>query len=76
MNKQTIIDRTMKTIMQLPEEKAKEVSDFAEFIAKQYEDQILTNGIANLASNSKGFEFLNDEEDLYSEADIKEPYNG
>ncbi len=43
---------------------------------KKYEDQLLTKGIAHLTSNSKAFEFLKDEEDLYTEADIKEPYSG
>jgi hypothetical protein len=76
MTRQIIIERTLKAINQLPEEKAKEISDFADFIIKQYEDQLLTKGIAHLTSNSKAFEFLKDEEDLYTEADIKEPYSG
>ncbi len=76
MNRQAIIERTIKTLNRLPEEKAKEISDFADFIAKQYEEQLLTEGITHLTSTSKTFEFLNDEEDLYTEADIKEPYNG
>jgi hypothetical protein len=76
MNRQAIIERTIKTLNRLPEEKAKEISDFADFIAKQYEEQLLTEGITHLTSASKTFDFLNDEEDLYTEADIKEPYNG
>jgi len=76
MTRQAIIERTLIVINQLPEEKAKEISDFAEFIIKQYEEQLLTKGIAHLTSGSKAFEFLKDEEDLYTEADIKEPYNG
>lgn len=76
MTKQVIIERTLKAINQLPEEKAKEISDFADFIIKQYEEQLLTKSIAHLTSNSKAFEFLKDEEDLYTEADIKEPYSG
>lgn len=76
MTRQTIIERTLKAINQLPEEKAEEISDFADFILKQYEDQQLTKGITQLTANSKTFEFLKEEEDLYTEADIKEPYNG
>lgn len=71
-----MIERTVKAINQLPEDKAKEISDFADFIMKQYEEQVLTESIAHLPSNSKTFDFLKDEEDLYSEVDIKEPYNG
>ena len=76
MNRQVIIERTVKAINHLPEDKAKEISDFADFIMKQYEEQVLTEGITRLTSNSKTFDFLKEEEDLYTEADIKEPYNG
>ena len=76
MDRQVIIERTVKAINHLPEDKAKEISDFADFIVKQYEEQVLIEGIAHLTSNSKTFEFLKEEEDLYTEADIKEPYNG
>ncbi len=57
MDKQAIIERTLKAINQLPEEKVKEISDFTEFILKQYEEQLLPKGIAYLTSNSKAFEF-------------------
>ncbi len=76
MNRQVIIERTVKAINHLPEDKAEEISDFAEFIMRQYEERELTDGIAKLTTNSKAFDFLKDEEDLYSEADIKEIYNG
>jgi bisphosphoglycerate-independent phosphoglycerate mutase (AlkP superfamily) len=76
MNRQVIIERTIKAINLLPEDKAREISDFADFITKRYEEQVLTEGIARLISNSKSFDFLKDEQDLYTEADIKEPYNG
>ncbi len=66
----------MKAINQLPEEKAEEISDFAEFMMKQYEEQQLSKGIQRVAASSTAFDFLNDEEDLYTEADIKEKYNG
>lgn len=75
MNKQAIIERTVKAINHLPEEKAKEISDFADFIMKQYDERILTEDITNLTANSQAFDFLKNEEDLYAEADIKEPYN-
>ena len=65
MNKQAIIDRTVKAINKLPEEKAREISDFADFITKQYEEQTLTNGIAKLVADSSTFNFLKDEAELY-----------
>ncbi len=76
MTRQAIIERTVKAINQLPENKAEEISDFADFVIKRYEEQLLTKGIAQLTTNNQAFEFLKDEEDLYTEADIKEAYNG
>lgn len=76
MTRQAIIERTLKAINQLPEEKAEEISDFAEFMMKQYEEQQLTKGIQRLTSTGQVFEFLHEEEDLYTEEDLKEKYNG
>jgi hypothetical protein len=76
MTRQAIIERTLKAIIQLPEEKAKEISDFAEFIMKQYEEQQLTKGLQRLSTTSQAFDFLNDEEDLYTEDDLQEKYDG
>lgn len=76
MTKQAIIDRTIKAINQLPLEKAEEISDFASFVAKRYEEEQLTKGIQHLSSVSQTFEFLHTEEDLYTESDLKELYHG
>ena len=75
MNRQSIIERTLRAINQLPEDKAEEISVFADFLIKRYEDQKLTEGIQALTAKSQGFDFLNEEEDLYSESDLKERYN-
>ena len=76
MTRQAIIERTLKAINQLPEDKAEEISDFAEFIMKQYEEQQISKGAQRLSASSKAFDFLEQEEDLYSEKDLKETYNG
>jgi uncharacterized membrane-anchored protein YjiN (DUF445 family) len=76
MTKQSIIERTIEVINRLPENKAEEISDFADFVIKRYEEQKLIEEIQHVVSNSQTFEFLNDEEDTYTEADIIEPYNG
>jgi hypothetical protein len=76
MTRQAIIERTIKAINQLPQDKAEEAFDFAEFMIKQYEEQQLTEGIQQISANSHAFAFLNNEEDLYTEADLKEVYNG
>jgi iron-sulfur cluster repair protein YtfE (RIC family) len=76
MTKQSIIERTVEAINRLPDNKAEEISDFADFVIKRFEDQRLSEELKHVVSNSKTFEFLHHEEDLYSEADIKEKYNG
>ncbi len=75
MTRQAIIEKTLKAINQLPESKAEEISDFAEFIIKKYEDQKLTTAIQQMASESKTFEFLESEEELYTVSDLKVIYN-
>ena len=72
MTQQEIIERTVQAINQLPQEKASEISDFADFITKKYEEQLLTDNIQQLIISSKSFSFLNEEEDLYSVNDLKE----
>ena len=76
MTRQAIIERTINVINQLPEDKAEEISDFADFVIKKFEDNRITESIQQLASKSQAFDFLNEEEDLYSSSDLKEKYNG
>lgn len=58
----------------LPEDKVVEISDFADFVLKRYEDMTLQKGMQELQSQSEVFDLLNDEEDLYSTDDIKEKF--
>ena len=76
MTKQSIIERTINAINQLPEDKAEEISDFADFVFKKFEEKLLNENIQKLVSESKSFDFLNDEEELYSTEDLKVKYNG
>jgi len=76
VTRQAIIERTINAINRLPQEKAEEISDFADFLIKKYEDDLLVNGILQLTSKSKAFDFLADEEELYSITDLKKVYNG
>ncbi len=75
MTKAIIIERTLKAINLLPKDKAEEISDFADFVFKRYEENELLNGIQNLVSESKVFDFLNKEDEIYSLTDLKEVYN-
>ena len=74
MTRQVLIQKTIDNISKLPDQKLKEVSDFAEFLLSKLEDNLLTAGIQKLNTESKSFQFLEDEEDLYNESDLKEKY--
>ncbi|HVF82067.1 MAG TPA: hypothetical protein VM884_09045 [Flavisolibacter sp.] len=74
MTKEDIIQNTIRALAILPDDKAKEVSDFADFLLKKHEDLTLQKGIYQLQSESDTFNFLNEEEYLYSPADIKEKF--
>ena len=74
MTREALINRTLKTLSKLPHDKVREVSDFADYIFKKYDEDILRKGIEMLVSNSKTYNFLKDEEDLYSVEDLKEKY--
>jgi hypothetical protein len=76
MTKEDIIERTIRAINLLPDDKAAEIADFAEFISKRYEEYLLTQGIRQLTAQSEVFDFLHHEEDLYTTDDLKEIYNG
>ena len=74
MNRENLIKDTLNKIQNLPDTKIQEVNDFTEFLLSKIDDKILLEGIQRLASDSKSFEYLKNEEDLYSVNDIKEKY--
>jgi hypothetical protein len=74
MTKQAIIDKTVNYLNVLPDNKIEEILDYVEYLTLKYDDTLLNAGILNLVSQSKSFEFLKDEEDLYQLSDIKERY--
>jgi hypothetical protein len=71
MNRDTLIKKTLKNLSKLPQDKVREISDFADFIMKRHEEETLQKSIEKLVSHSKSFDFLNEEEDLYSLDDLK-----
>ncbi|CAM4119209.1 hypothetical protein FLSI110296_14895 [Flavobacterium sinopsychrotolerans] len=74
MIREAIIERTIQIINQLPEDKALEIADFADFIIKKYEEQLLTDNIQKVVVESETFNFLNEEDSIYSVSDLKERY--
>ena len=75
MTRQAIIEHTTQIINQLPEYKAEEIVTFADFIMKRHEETCLSAGIQTLAAQSQTFNFVNEEEELYTLADLKEVYH-
>ena len=74
MTKQSIIDRTVQIINLLPEEKAIEISQFADFVLKKLEEAYLQKNIEHIIENSTSFNFLNEEEEIYTFNDCKKSY--
>ena len=70
MTREKIIEKTMGVINRLPADKVAEVGDFADFILNKFEEEQLKKGIHSLANQTTSFDFLNLDEDLYSEDDL------
>ena len=76
MSKQEMIDKTIAALQKLPADKVAEVSDFTDFILQRNIDKQIVEGIQQLSSQTKSYQFLEEEEDLYTLKDVKAPYNG
>ncbi len=74
MSRETLIQDTIVRLSKLPNEKLKEVSDFAEFLLGKVEKEVFNEGILKVAASSTSFKFLEEEEDLYTIEDVKEKY--
>jgi hypothetical protein len=74
MSKADLIQQTILTLEKLPAEKVSEVSDFAEYLFKKFEEETLQNGITQIVTDSGSFQFLQEEQELYTTKDLKEKY--
>jgi hypothetical protein len=74
MEKKKILHNTMEKLQALPEDKLSEVNDFIDFLISKIEDRNLTYAIQKQASEGEAFKFLEDEEELYSENDLKDHF--
>jgi hypothetical protein len=74
MDRKVLIDNVIRKIMLLPDVKIREINDFADFLLNKIDDKITLEGIQQLTYDSKAFDFLKDEENLYSLNDLKEKY--
>lgn len=74
MNRQHLIANTIDKIKQLPDNKLNQINDFIDFLLNKIDDKIILENLQKLSSESKSFDFLKDEEDLYNVNDLKEKY--
>lgn len=74
MKKEQLIEQAANKMSQLPETKIQEVSDFVDFLFSKIDNQILLDNAQQLSSESTSFDFLKEEEDLYSVSDLKDRY--
>ena len=74
MTREILLKKTIDSLDKLPDVSLKEVSDFAEFLLSKIESKLLTDNIQRLVTNSKSFDFLKEEDDLYTVNDVIEKY--
>jgi len=72
MQRQQVIDKTIEYLKILPENRVEEILDYIEYLYNKSEELIITEGITRLSAKSESFDFLNDEEDLYTLDDVRE----
>ena len=71
MEREVLVKRTIGKIEQLPTTRILEVNDFVEFIIRRTDDAMITKDLQQLSSNSRAYDFLYDEPELYTVNDLK-----
>ena len=74
MEREVLVEKTIHNIKQLPTTRIQEVNDFVEFIIRKVDDAMITEGLQQLSSSSRAFDFLRDEPEIYSVDDLKVRY--
>lgn len=72
--REILLNKTITSLKHLPDDELKEIADFTEYLLQKHEDRLIKRSIAHLISDSVGYQFLNEEEELYFVSDIKESY--
>ena len=47
MTKEQLIHKTLETLSQLPQDKIREINDFADYILKKYEEETIQGRVLN-----------------------------
>jgi hypothetical protein len=74
MNRKVLIEKIKIKLSRLPDNKIQEINDFADFLIGKIDEKITVEALQKLTSDSKVFDYLKDDEDLYSVNDLKEKY--
>jgi len=74
MNRELLLEKKVKSIEQLPDERLNEVADFVDFLLQKESEEQLVHDITVINGEAGAFDFLSEEEDLYSDDDLIEKY--
>ncbi|RUA27884.1 MAG: hypothetical protein DSY77_16845 [Bacteroidetes bacterium] len=74
MEKANLIQDTIDILDKMSDEKILEVKDYASYLLKKYKENMLQNGLIELANQSQSYKFLEQEEELYTVEDLKIKY--
>ncbi len=74
MSREELLKITIENLNNLSDKRLEEVSEYVGNLSAKMDDKILNEGIKSIVSNSKSYEFLQDDEELYKVSDIKEKY--
>ncbi|MDI1317991.1 hypothetical protein [Flavobacterium sp.] len=74
MSREELLKVTIENLNHLSDKDLEEVSEYVSNLSAKMDDNILNEGIKCIVSNSKSYEFLQDDEELYKVSDIKEKY--
>lgn len=74
MDRKIFIEKLKDKISKLPDNKIQEVNDFADFLLSKIDDHITVEGIQKMMNDSKAYDFLKEDDDLYTIKDLKEKY--
>lgn len=74
MDRTALLSDAVNKIKRLPDAKLQEINDFADFLLRKLDDKAIVSNIQHLTSQSKSFHFLNEEDEIYNEEDLKERF--
>ena len=75
MKKEDLINKVFDLMLALPKSEVDKIANFVDFLDAQYAKPNESPFPPFTPFRNKTYDFLNDEEELYSLTDIKEPYS-